>query len=150
MEQETKQVTKAAGILGILSANWATILILVLLVLSGIRMITTQDRTIELLTKSNEVYASSYDSLRKSMDDLRLRMEENNRNLAEHYTRINRNMSVSESRISLLEKAADREKTVEAKPGLVTIKAKKAIKENEENFSCLTGNTEYCSSSPAQ
>ncbi len=150
MEQEVKQVTKTAGFFSILSANWATILILILLILSGIRMISTQEKTIEILNNSNDIYAASYKDIRKSMNDLRLQMEENNKRLDLHYTTINRNLSVSEARISALEKAASREPVFEAKPGLTTLKAKKAIKENEENFSCLTGNLEYCSSPASQ
>lgn len=149
MEQEVKQVAKYTGVWGILSANWATILILGLLILSGVRMISTQEQTIKILNNSNAVYAASYKDLRNSMNDLRAQMEENNLKLEVHYNTINRNLSVSEARLSALESAASREHVVGAKPGLTTLKAKQAIKENEENFSCLTGNTEYCSS-PAQ
>ncbi|AQT25303.1 outer membrane lipoprotein i-spanin [Providencia phage vB_PreS_PR1] len=113
-------------------------------------MISTQEKTIEILTNTNDIYAASYADIRKSMNDLRLQMEENNKRLDQHYTTISRNLSVSEARISALEKAASRTGVFEAKPGLTTLKAKKAIKENEENFSCLTGNTDYCSPSPAQ
>ncbi|QPB12198.1 hypothetical protein [Providencia phage PSTCR5] len=150
MEQGVKQLSKTAGFFSIISANWATILILILLILSGIRMIYTQEKTIEIISNTNDIYAASYNDIRKSMNNLRLQMEENNKRLDAHYSTINRNLNISEARIAALEKAASRASTFEAKPGLTTLKAKKAIKENEENFSCLTGNTDYCSSSPAQ
>lgn len=147
---ETPKVSGWERVLGILSANWATIAILALLAISGVRLIYNQEKTIDILANSNEVYAASYDDITKRMSQLSLQMEENNKRLDKHYSDINRNLSISEARLSALEKAASKEGVVGAKPGLSTLKAKKAIAENEDAFSCLSGNTEYCSSSLAQ
>lgn len=150
MSETTSNVSGWTRILGILSANWATIAILALLALSGVRLIYNQEKTIDILMNSNEVYASSYEEVTNRMKQLTIQMEENNARLDRHYIDISRNLSISEARISALEKAASKEGVVGAKPGLSTLKAKKAIKENEDAFSCLSGNTQYCSSSPAQ
>lgn len=150
MTDTVEKVSGWARILSILSANWATIAILSLLALSGVRLIYNQEKTIGILSNSNEIYAASYKDITDRMKQLSIKMEENNQRLDQHYNNINRNLSISEARISTLEKAASKEDTIAAKPGLSTLKAKKAIQENEDAFSCLSGNMEYCSSSSAQ
>lgn len=114
----------------------------------GINKISDLSETVTTLSQT-------VDTQNKTILKMKEEYAENQRTSTIYMNTTNANISNMNSRLSQLDKAAGREKTVAAKPGLVTKVAKKQVSEYQDRLACATGNQDSClrlqqQSQPAQ
>lgn len=89
-------------------------------------------------------------TLETSLNKIKVESEQRETRMNQYFTFHNISQQDLDKKISQLDKALSRQDIIAAKPGLVTLIAKKQSKEFEERLACLTGSVEYCSQPQSQ
>ncbi|UPW38419.1 hypothetical protein ESCO30_00154 [Escherichia phage vB_EcoS_ESCO30] len=107
---------------------------------------------VETLSGDLAVATKKISSLETSLNKIKVESEQRETRMNQYFTFHNISQQDLDKKISQLDKALSRQDIIAAKPGLVTLIAKKQSKEFEERLACLTGSLEYCSQpqSPSQ
>lgn len=105
---------------------------------------------VETLSGDLAVATKKISSLETSLNKIKVESEQRETRMNQYFTFHNISQQDLDKKISQLDKALSRQDIIAAKPGLVTLIAKKQSKEFEERLACLTGNLEYCSQPQSQ
>ncbi|WWD11508.1 Rz-like spanin [Escherichia phage SmurfNell] len=105
---------------------------------------------VETLAGDLAVATKKISSLETSLNNVKAESELRETRMNQYFTMNNVSQADLDKKISQLDKALSRQDIIAAKPGLVTLIAKKQSKEFEERLACLTGNLEYCSQPQSQ
>lgn len=105
---------------------------------------------VETLSGDLAVATKKISSLETSLNKIKIESEQREARMNQYFTFHNISQQDLDKKISQLDKALSRQDIIAAKPGLVTLIAKKQSKEFEERLACLTGNLEYCSQPQSQ
>lgn len=105
---------------------------------------------VEILSGDLAVATKKISSLETSLNKIKVESEQRETRMNQYFTFHNISQQDLDKKISQLDKALSRQDIIAAKPGLVTLIAKKQSKEFEERLACLTGNLEYCSQPQSQ
>ena len=89
-------------------------------------------------------------SLETSLNKVKAESELRETRMNQYFTMNNISQADLDKKIKQLDKALSRQDIIAAKPGLVTLIAKKQSKEFEERLACLSGSVEYCSQPQSQ
>lgn len=105
---------------------------------------------VETLAGDLAVATKKISSLETSLNKVKAESELRETRMNQYFTMNNISQADLDKKIGQLDKALNRQDIIAAKPGLVTLIAKKQSKEFEERLACLTGNLEYCSQPQSQ
>ncbi|QIN99213.1 i-spanin [Salmonella phage smaug] len=105
---------------------------------------------VETLAGDLAVATKKISSLETSLNKVKAESELRETRMNQYFTMNNVSQADLDKKISQLDKALSRQDIIAAKPGLVTLIAKKQSKEFEERLACLSGSVEYCSQSQSQ
>lgn len=105
---------------------------------------------VETLAGDLAVATNKISTLETSLNKIKVESEQRETRMNQYFTFHNISQQDLDKKISQLDKALSRQDIIAAKPGLVTLIAKKQSKEFEERLACLTGNLEYCSQPQSQ
>lgn len=105
---------------------------------------------VETLSGDLAVATKKISTLETSLNKIKVESEQRETRMNQYFTFHNISQQDLDKKISQLDKALSRQDIIAAKPGLVTLIAKKQSKEFEERLACLTGNLEYCSQPQSQ
>ena len=105
---------------------------------------------VETLSGDLAVATKKISSLETSLNKVKAESELRETRMNQYFTMNNISQADLDKKIKQLDKALSRQDIIAAKPGLVTLIAKKQNKEFEERLACLTGNLEYCSQPQSQ
>ncbi|AWN08700.1 Rz-like spanin [Escherichia phage Gostya9] len=105
---------------------------------------------VETLSGDLAVATKKISSLETSLNNVRAESELRETRMNQYFTMNNVSQADLDKKISQLDKALSRQDIIAAKPGLVTLIAKKQSKEFEERLACLSGSVEYCSQPQSQ
>lgn len=105
---------------------------------------------VETLSGDLAVATKKISTLETSLNKIKAESEQRETRMNQYFTFHNISQQDLDKKISQLDKALSRQDIIAAKPGLVTLIAKKQSKEFEERLACLTGNLEYCSQPQSQ
>ncbi|WLW40657.1 I-spanin [Escherichia phage Bf23] len=105
---------------------------------------------VETLAGDLAVATKKISTLETSLNKIKVESEQRETRMNQYFTFHNISQQDLDKKISQLDKALSRQDIIAAKPGLVTLIAKKQSKEFEERLACLTGNLEYCSQPQSQ
>ena len=105
---------------------------------------------VETLSGDLAVATKKISSLETSLNKVKAESELRETRMNQYFTMNNISQADLDKKIKQLDKALSRQDVIAAKPGLVTLIAKKQNKEFEERLACLTGNLEYCSQPQSQ
>lgn len=100
---------------------------------------------VETLVGDLAAATNKISTLETSLNKIKVESEQRETRMNQYFTFHNISQQDLDKKISQLDKALSRQDIIAAKPGLVTLIAKKQSKEFEERLACLTGNLEYCS-----
>ncbi|QIN99530.1 Rz-like spanin [Salmonella phage bombadil] len=99
---------------------------------------------VETLAGDLAVATKKISTLETSLNKVKTESELRETRMNQYFTMNNISQADLDKKIKQLDKALSRQDIIAAKPGLVTLIAKKQNKEFEERLACLTGNLEYC------
>ncbi|AKN44476.1 Rz-like spanin [Salmonella phage NR01] len=99
---------------------------------------------VETLAGDLAVATKKISSLETSLNKVKAESELRETRMNQYFTMNNISQADLDKKISQLDKALSRQDIIAAKPGLVTLIAKKQSKEFEERLACLSGSLEYC------
>ncbi|AJA73494.1 hypothetical protein [Shigella phage SHSML-45] len=99
---------------------------------------------VETLAGDLAVATKKISSLETSLNNVRAESELRETRMNQYFTMNNVSQADLDKKINQLDKALSRQDIIAAKPGLVTLIAKKQSKEFEERLACLSGSLEYC------
>lgn len=105
---------------------------------------------VETLAGDLAVATKKISSLETSLNKVKAESELRETRMNQYFTMNNISQADLDKKISQLDKALSRQDIIAAKPGLVTLIAKKQSKEFEERLACLSGSVEYCSQPQSQ
>lgn len=105
---------------------------------------------VETLAGDLAVATKKISTLETSLNKVKTESELRETRMNQYFTMNNISQADLDKKIKQLDKALSRQDVIAAKPGLVTLIAKKQNKEFEERLACLTGNLEYCSQPQSQ
>ena len=105
---------------------------------------------VETISGDLAVATKKISTLETSLNKIKVESEQRETRMNQYFTFHNISQQDLDKKISQLDKALSRQDIIAAKPGLVTLIAKKQSKEFEERLACLTGNLEYCSQPQSQ
>lgn len=105
---------------------------------------------VETLAGDLAVTQKEIKTLTTALANVKKESENREIRMNQYFTLNNVSLADLDKAMKQLDKALGREKIIAAKPGLVTLIAKKQNKEFEERLACLTGNLEYCSQPQSQ
>ncbi|AJA41560.1 putative membrane protein [Escherichia phage DT57C] len=105
---------------------------------------------VETLSGDLAVATKKISTLETSLNNVRAESELRETRMNQYFTMNNVSQADLDKKISQLDKALSRQDIIAAKPGLVTLIAKKQSKEFEERLACLSGSVEYCSQPQSQ
>ena len=105
---------------------------------------------VETLAGDLAVATNKISTLETSLNKIKVESEQRETRMNQYFTFHNISQQDLDKKISQLDKALSRQDIIAAKPGLVTLIAKKQSKEFEERLACLSGNLEYCSQPQSQ
>lgn len=100
---------------------------------------------VETLAGDLAVATKKISSLETSLNKVKAESELRETRMNQYFTMNNISQADLDKKIGQLDKALSRQDIIAAKPGLVTLIAKKQSKEFEERLACLSGSVEYCS-----
>lgn len=100
---------------------------------------------VETLAGDLAVATKKISSLETSLNKVKAESELRETRMNQYFTINNISQADLDKKIGQLDKALSRQDIIAAKPGLVTLIAKKQSKEFEERLACLSGSVEYCS-----
>lgn len=100
---------------------------------------------VETLAGDLAVATKKISSLETSLNKVKAESELRETRMNQYFTMNNISQADLDKKIKQLDKALSRQDIIAAKPGLVTLIAKKQSKEFEERLACLSGSVEYCS-----
>lgn len=100
---------------------------------------------VETLAGDLAVATKKVSSLETSLNKVKAESELRETRMNQYFTMNNISQADLDKKIGQLDKALSRQDIIAAKPGLVTLIAKKQSKEFEERLACLSGSVEYCS-----
>ena len=100
---------------------------------------------VETLAGDLAVATKKISSLETSLNKVKAESELRETRMNQYFTMNNISQADLDKKIKQLDKALSRQDVIAAKPGLVTLIAKKQSKEFEERLACLSGSVEYCS-----
>ncbi|QQM13638.1 hypothetical protein vBStySLmqsSP_1107 [Salmonella phage vB_StyS-LmqsSP1] len=99
---------------------------------------------VETLSGDLAVATKKISTLETSLNKIKVESEQRETRMNQYFTFHNISQQDLDKKISQLDKALSRQDIIAAKPGLVTLIAKKQSKEFEERLACLSGSLEYC------
>ncbi|QIO00569.1 i-spanin [Salmonella phage rokbiter] len=105
---------------------------------------------VETLAGDLAIATKKISTLETSLNKVKTESELRETRMNQYFTMNNILQADLDKKIKQLDKALSRQDVIAAKPGLVTLIAKKQNKEFEERLACLTGNLEYCSQPQSQ
>ncbi|WGG14224.1 hypothetical protein [Salmonella phage phC11] len=105
---------------------------------------------VETLAGDLAVATKKISSLETSLNKVKAESKLRETRMNQYFTMNNVSQADLDKKIKQLDKALSRQDIIAAKPGLVTLIAKKQNKEFEERLACLTGSVEYCSQPQSQ
>lgn len=105
---------------------------------------------VETLAGDLAVATKKISSLETSLNKVKAESELRETRMNQYFTMNNISQADLDKKIKQLDKAISRQDIIAAKPGLVTLIAKKQSKEFEERLACLSGSVEYCSQPQSQ
>lgn len=105
---------------------------------------------VETLAGDLAVATKKISSLETSLNKMKAESELRETRMNQYFTMNNISQADLDKKIKQLDKALSRQDVITAKPGLVTLIAKKQSKEFEERLACLSGSVEYCSQPQSQ
>ena len=105
---------------------------------------------VETLSGDLAVATKKISSLETSLNKVKAESELRETRMNQYFTMNNISQADLDKKIKQLDKALSRQDVIAAKPGLVTLIAKKQSKEFEERLACLSGSVEYCSQPQSQ
>lgn len=105
---------------------------------------------VETLAGDLAVATKKITSLETSLNNVKAESELRETRMNQYFTMNNVSQADLDKKINQLDKALSRQDIIAAKPGLVTLIAKKQSKEFEERLACLSGSVEYCSQPQSQ
>ncbi|WCZ58136.1 hypothetical protein K44_041 [Salmonella phage Kenya-K44] len=105
---------------------------------------------VETLSGDLAVATKKISSLETSLNKVKAESEQRETRMNQYFTMNNISQADLDKKIKQLDKALSRQDIIAAKPGLVTLIAKKQSKEFEERLACLSGSVEYCSQPQSQ
>ncbi|WCZ57688.1 hypothetical protein K38_047 [Salmonella phage Kenya-K38] len=105
---------------------------------------------VETLSGDLAVATKKISSLETSLNKVKAESELRETRMNQYFTMNNISQADLDKKIKQLDKALSRQDIIAAKPGLVTLIAKKQSKEFEERLACLSGSVEYCSQPQSQ
>lgn len=105
---------------------------------------------VETLAGDLAVATKKISSLETSLNKMKAESELRETRMNQYFTMNNISQADLDKKIKQLDKALSRQDVIAAKPGLVTLIAKKQSKEFEERLACLSGSVEYCSQPQSQ
>ena len=105
---------------------------------------------VETLSGDLAVATKKISSLETSLNEVKAESELRETRMNQYFTMNNISQADLDKKIKQLDKALSRQDIIAAKPGLVTLIAKKQSKEFEERLACLSGSVEYCSQPQSQ
>lgn len=105
---------------------------------------------VETLAGNLAVATKKISSLETSLNKVKAESELRETRMNQYFTMNNISQADLDKKTKQLDKALSRQDIIAAKPGLVTLIAKKQSKEFEERLACLSGSVEYCSQPQSQ
>ncbi|QXV84405.1 i-spanin [Escherichia phage SelmaRatti] len=105
---------------------------------------------VETLAGDLAVATKKITSLETSLNNMKAESKLRETRMNQYFTMNNVSQADLDKKINQLDKALSRQDIIAAKPGLVTLIAKKQSKEFEERLACLSGSVEYCSQPQSQ
>ncbi|QBQ80664.1 hypothetical protein VAH1_00036 [Escherichia phage vB_EcoS_VAH1] len=99
---------------------------------------------VETLAGDLAAATNKISTLETSLNKIKVESEQRETRMNQYFTFHNISQQDLDKKISQLDKALSRQDIIAAKPGLVTLIAKKQSKEFEERLACLSGSLEYC------
>lgn len=105
---------------------------------------------VETLAGDLAVATNKISTLETSLNKIKVESELRETRMNQYFTMNNVSQADLDKKINQLDKALSRQDIIAAKPGLVTLIAKKQSKEFEERLACLSGSVEYCSQPQSQ
>ena len=99
---------------------------------------------VETLAGDLAVATKKISTLETSLNKVKAESEQRETRMNQYFTMNNISQADLDKKIKQLDKALSRQDIIAAKPGLVTLIAKKQNKEFEERLACLSGSLEYC------
>lgn len=99
---------------------------------------------VETLAGDLAVATKQISVLETSLKNVKAESERRETRMNQYFTFNNISQADLDKKIKQLDKALSRQDIIAAKPGLVTLIAKKQNKEFEERLACLSGSVEYC------
>lgn len=99
---------------------------------------------VETLAGDLAVATKKISTLETSLNKVKAESEQRETRMNQYFTFHNISQQDLDKKIAQLDKALSRQDIIAAKPGLVTLIAKKQSKEFEERLACLSGSLEYC------
>ncbi|WP_349043592.1 hypothetical protein [Brucella melitensis] len=99
---------------------------------------------VETLAGDLAVATKKISTLETSLNKVKAESELRETRMNQYFIMNNISQADLDKKIKQLDKALSRQDVIAAKPGLVTLIAKKQNKEFEERLACLSGSLEYC------